>query len=573
MTAAAQSRLLKIIDAAYGVALSPAQYESFAAELDDYITADETSASDAEQLLTHLDKALSVLERLHAIRKREDGPEALVEQEIGAAAMVQPDGEIIATNSAWDRTMNLDAGPVWEISSDTREQEKIKSAMRRLHEVVERRTSFARLEHLSVGVPISLAIRRCLQDDAQHTRSNFLLRSTQQIWSDQISQLVASEFDLTPAEVLLLKRMALGDTFQEISADTRRGIETLRTQSKSIYRKMHVSGREDAVRVALQLHLLLSSGDFVRDTPINGEREGVVRLKSGRRLAWRKQGDLNGRPALFLHGMSQGHGFTDSFLRKLTQEKLCFICIDRPGFGRSDPPKDWRKNVDEWIQIFPEILEALGLGRVPLVTHTTGVLYGCSAAANHPALVSGVYAIAGDIPITDNSMLADYPAQVRIVSRAARFSSQALRFILSTSTAFYRREAGRNRMIERTYSNVPSDRKTLENPDVRDIVHAGLEMIALGGFDGFVGDGLSIFADWSEFVERMQVPLHYILGDQDPICPLKWAQAFSQKYQHVSVTAVEEAGNLLQHSHPDVVINTLIELFSDADASGETLAI
>jgi pimeloyl-ACP methyl ester carboxylesterase len=240
---------------------------------------------------------------------------------------------------------------------------------------------------------------------------------------------------------------------------------------------------------------------------------------------------------------------TDSFVADLARHGYYAICLDRPGYGRSDPPWDWQENVEYWAKIFPDILDSLGLESVPVVTHTSGVLYGCAAAANHPDRVEQVCALAGGIPITETRMLADYPTQVRILSRTSRFSANALRFILSTSTAYYRNEAGRSRLIRRTYGGVTSDAKALESPEVLRKVHEGMEMIATGGFDGFVGDGLRIFGDWSDIVSQMKRPLHYIIGSEDPICPLKWAEDFAQKYPHVDVKSVQGAGQLLHHSH------------------------
>lgn len=542
-------KLLKAIDAIYEIALSPMDYELFTVEWDTYIADLEPQSDQALSLGPHIEKALDILDRLHGPSSNYSYPQALVDMEAGPAAITTMNGKIVAQNASWLKLIETPDESIWSLSSDEADQEKLKSAMHSLHEVSEPRTGFARIYVESTSAFANIAFRRVNERSGEPSKPLYLVRMGHRIWSEEVSQLLTAEFGLTPAECALLKRMAQGDGFADIASETDRAVETLKSQSKSIYRKMLVGSREEAVRVAFQLHFLFQGSSLPHQVTADGQEEGIIRLSDGLVLGWTRRGPANGKPVLFLHGMTLGHGMTDAFVAEMARQNLYLICLERPGYGRSDPPWDWRENVDYWVRIFPEILNSLNLEQVPIVTHTSGVLFGCAAAAAYPERVQQVCALAGGVPISDLSMLADYPAQVRIVSRTSRFSANALRFILSTSTAFYRDEAGRSRLIKKTYGAVPSDAEALKSPEVFKKVQAGMEMIAVGGFDGFVGDGLRIFTDWSQLVETMQCPLHYIIGDQDPICPLKWAESFSQKHIHVDVTSISGAGQLLHHSH------------------------
>ena len=509
-------------------------------------------------MLQHIEKAASILERLYLMNEEDNGPEALVDLEHGAAAVTDSDGKLIAANAIWKTAHTEAAENALDLAHTEEDRNQILTALRGLHSLTEQHTDFVRIVganddyvHLSVS-----RLNNSLQDD---DRARYLFRSGKTIWSDTISDLIVSEFQLTRAEINLLKRMVLGDRFSQIAEDTNKGAETLKTQSKSLYRKMQVTGREDAVRLAFQLHLLLQSGSFLKKAAPDSQSTGVVRRRDGRKIVWTQKGKPNGNPVLFLHGMSLGHGFTEAFERQLTARNCRLICIDRPGYGHSDPPSNWRANLDEWVDVFPDILDQLDLQSVPVLTHTSGVMFGCAAATRYPDRVRQVCALAGGVPITDTNMLGDYPMQVRLLSRASRVSASLLRFVLSSSAAFYRREDGRQKLMKRTYGNVPVDAKALENEEINDLIHQGMTMVNLKGYDGFVGDGLRVFGDWSDQVADMQVPLHYIIGDQDPICPLDWARAFAQKYRHVDVTSVAGAGQLLHHTHSRDVIGILSE--------------
>ena len=551
--------LLSAIEAIYQAALSPAEYESFAHEWDTYVADIQPGSDDADRLLAHVDRAMTILDRLHPAAREVFEPAEMVERETGPAAIIDGAGEIVVRNKSWQMAIGTAGGHVWDLADDPAEADRLRAAVHGLHEIAESRTGYARLSDTDRGQIASVAIRRLTPGEIGGAGPLYLVRTTHAPWSDRVGDVLTSEFGLTAAELQLLKRMAQGDSFADIATETGRAPDTLKSQSKSIYRKMQATGREDVVRIALQLHLLLQGAAPQRQAVEAGPDHGVLRLGDARTLGWTRRGSTDGTPFLFLHGMSLGHGMTGDLVDALKTHDLAAICIDRPGYGRSDPPRDWRCSVEEWVELIPELLDHFEIERARIVTHTSGVLYGCAAAAHHPGRVSGVMALAGGVPITDPGMLGDYPSQVRLLSRTARLSPRALRFVLSTSAAFYRSEAGRNRLIQRTYGQTPSDRTGLDDPEILGLIHDGLGLIETGGHDGFVGDGLHIFGDWSDVVKEMQGPLTYVLGEEDPICPLGWAEAFAQRYPHVSVEAVPRAGQLLHHTHAEAIARQIAD--------------
>ncbi|MCI4643357.1 MAG: alpha/beta hydrolase [Hyphomonadaceae bacterium] len=544
------SKLLSAVEAIYQTALSPNEYEAFVGQWDSYVAKLEPGSEEAGHLLAHIDRASAILDRLHPASRESFEPENLVERETGPAAIVNGAGNILVCNTSWQRAMGAHARHITDLTGDSEEQDQLLSTIHSLHDVASLHTGFTRLTDSNGNGVMGVTIRRLLRGETGMEDARYLVRTSHAIWSDSVGDVLAAEFNLTQAELSLLERIVVGDSFAEISGRTKRSLDTLKTQSKAIYRKMGIGGREDAVRLSLQLHHLLQGAAPRRAIRPQSEDQGQVTLKDGRRIAWVRRGRSGTRPLLFLHGMTLGHGMLEAFTSALGEQGLHMICVDRPGYGLSDPPVDWRCTVEEWAKLFPQLLDGLGLERIPIVTHTSGILYGCAAARAWPERVSGICALAGGVPINDPAMLADYPPMVRLLSRTARLSPRALRFVLSSSAAFYRSESGRNRLIERTYGNSETDRIALTNPGVRAYVHEGFGLIDGGGFDGFVGDGLQVFADWSDLVADLICPLHYVIGDQDPICPLSWARAFAQKHAHVEVTPIQNAGQMLHHTHP-----------------------
>lgn len=554
-------QLLDTINAIYEVALTPDHYEVFAEQWDTYIAQVDPELDDGIDLQVHFEKALTILDRLHTVFLDEPDAETLVESEVGPAAIIDASGGLIASNSGWRDFLPEPVKKLWELCAEPEDSEKLKSVVMSLHEIAEPRTGFLQIE-LPDGSVTGVAVRR-LFSPSETAESRYLVRITRTLWSDDVGTLIASEFKLTEAELALLKRMTVGESFAAVADETGRSSETLKTQSRSIYRKMLASNREDAVRTALQFHLVFAGRAPTKIAPVYGPDQGIVTTPEGLRVGWTQRGASNGTPILFLHGMTVGHSMTKAFLDALVKLNITAICVDRPGYGRSDPFRDWRQSVERWAEMVPSILDAFDLKTVTIVTHTSGVLYGCAAATAHPDRINGVCALAGGVPINDLSMLADYPTQVRIMSRTARMSATALRFFLGSSTVFYRSESGRRRIIERAYGHSPSDMRAIASPEIRQLLIEGMDLIADSGFDGFVGDGLRIFGDWSEYVEKMQVPLHYVIGEEDPVCPLIWAQSFAQKYKHAQVTPIAGAGQLLHHTKSQVVAEFIGEFVRD----------
>lgn len=559
MTHDVSAELLSTIDTLYSVALTPDQYDAIAADLDNYISNLELDSDQAETLRKHIDQALAILDRLHMLPDDPALPADIVEAEHGPAALIDADGMLLSANSHWHDHHPECKKIIWTITNDTDAHEKIRAAMRTLHEISENRTSFVRITDVNDRF-LNLSISRMVRSIDERVQKRFLLRTGEAIWSESIATLMSREFGLTNAEIQLLRRMVIGESFTEISDETGRAVETLKSQSKSIYRKMHATGREDAVRIAYQLHVLLRSGQYLKK-PNTDSKRAIVRANGvTRNIAWNVKGKRGGQPVLFLHGMGLGYGITQEFEAGLIERGVELICLDRPGYGGSDPCQSIYDNVCEWAEMFPDILDALQIDRLPVLTHTSGVLYGCVAATHHPDRVERVCALAGGVPITDTHMLSDYPLQIRLLSRASRFSPQLLRFVFSSYAASYRTEKGRNKIIHRTYGNVPSDAAGLANPAIAELVHQGMSLVIGTGFDGFVGDGLRIFGDWSEYVRDMKVPLHYVIGEEDPICPFKWAESFAQRFAHVSVSGVPKAGQLLHHTKPNEVLGILDDI-------------
>ena len=565
MDAEKRANLLNVIESLYAAALSADHHDAFQDQWSAYL-ADLPARPDglADPVLQHVEKALTIIDRLQFANAGSLDPQSLVDQEPTPTGIIDGSGTLLARNAALKTVLPRQAHSIWDLISDSKDQAELRSALRSVHQIADARTQFLSFQmHAEDGLTLASVRRLPTQGTSEKETARFKFQIGHPVWSPAASDFLTETFSITPAERAVLQGMVKGDSFQKIAEGADRSADTIKAQSKSIYRKLGVSGREAAVRLILQLHLIM--GPKPARTVI-ADSENILELTSGRKIGYWVRGDMQGKPFLFLHGMSLGHNMTAEFVQGLKKLGLKAICVDRPGYRTSDPPRDWRHSVEEWANLFPELMDRLGLDRTSIVTHTTGVMYACAAAAMHPARVSGICALAGGVPITEARMLEEYPSQLRLIARTARFSPTALRFLVTSGTAFFYRKNGAEKTIRRTYSQSPADKAALDHPDIYALVEQGMTLIGQQGrgYDGFVGDGLKVFGDWSDYPAKLQCSLTYVIGDEDPICPLDWARAFAQKHPHITVEAIAGAGQLLHHTHPDITLQHIARLCQKA---------
>lgn len=567
-----ESRRDRILQALYATAIEPGEHERFIDEWNAALDVEYfDGAGEDHWIESHLEKALSIFERLEFEDSRFSSLNEIVTSQISPAAIVDKRGNITAQNDNWVGALGSHRSSIFSITSLHAEQKKLRDAILSLHTIMETRMAYVRFTDTSQQSHTAVMRRLPFQPSGKINGGDIIVRLAGNIWTPTVSSFLAEEFELTPAELDAAIHIADGKTFAQIATSSERSTETLRSQAKAVYAKVGVSNREDLVRVILQLQMLTqsSSGQANRTGRLEA-REFSLELSDGRRLFGDERGAVDGRRFLFLHGLGLGHQFSSQFERLLVQNGLTALCLDRPGYGRSDPPVDWRRGLEEWVDIFPEIQKKLGLESGPLVSQTGGVAFASAAAARHPGLVSGICAFAAGVPITSKAQLKKYPRHFQLISRTAHTSPTALRFIMVTAASYFSTVKGRERMIKRTYANSPSDVKALENTEVHKCVCESMEMISEGGFDGFVGDNMFMWGDWSMHHQNTQCEISYLNGTEDAVCPIEWAQEFAADKPHISVAAVEGAGQLMLHTHPESAIEHLLSCFARYD--GRSLA-
>src|SRR6476646_10087493 len=127
--------------------------------------------------------------------------------------------------------------------------------------------------------------------------------------------------------------------------------------------------------------------------------DGRLILRDGRTLAWREWGVPDGIPVLRLQG-TPGSPLSRHPKPEIWERLgVRVIMADRPGYGASTrmPGRGLASVADDLV----ELLDHLGLDRVPVTGGSGGGPHVLALGARHPERISAATVVVGAAPLTD----------------------------------------------------------------------------------------------------------------------------------------------------------------------------
>jgi pimeloyl-ACP methyl ester carboxylesterase len=131
-----------------------------------------------------------------------------------------------------------------------------------------------------------------------------------------------------------------------------------------------------------------------------------------------------GPAVVLLHGNgSMVEDFVSSGLFGQATQKYRVVAFDRPGFGRSDRPRDRVWTPEAQADLLHEALTAIGVTEAVIFGHSWGTTVAAAMAVRHPSMVSGLVLASGyyfPTPRIDLALLAT-PA-IPVIGDVMRFT-------------------------------------------------------------------------------------------------------------------------------------------------------
>jgi pimeloyl-ACP methyl ester carboxylesterase len=281
--------------------------------------------------------------------------------------------------------------------------------------------------------------------------------------------------------------------------------------------------------------------------------DGRLTLRDGRTVAWHEWGVPGGIPVLRLQG-TPGSRFS-RYPRLEVWERLGVrvIMADRPGFGASTrmPGRGLVSVADDLV----ELLDHLGLDRVPVIGVSGGGPHVLALGARHPARVSAATVVVGAAPLTD----ADIPLLVGLNVEAERRIRDGGWDALYPLLRQFREKvlADPLRGFREALSDAPAeDQAVMSDPAWQQTLRQKLTESLRAGVEGWCDESLAMF-DWDITPEEVGVHVVWYHSRRDASVPLQAAQRVVDRLPSVDLR-LWEGGHLESFHREEEVMRDLL---------------
>lgn len=565
-----------LVDLVYASALDPQRYDELMARwqvhLDavlaqlDPAEADELDLkADGGEIERHFNRAFAILERLGRQGSESRSVDALVESESRPAMLLDAAGRVVAVNARAFSMFGIGAGAsVGALSLEATGLSNIRQALGRLaDEPPGRLLTVTRIMSPRDNSTPIVALTRA--EIAGSSRPVGLLSVADIAWSERIGDMLMQVFGLTPAECEVARGIIGGQSLELLAAARGRSHQTVRTQVKSILRKLELRTQAELIRMVAALMQMDAAPELLSRTgrdPVTA-RATIMRGR-GRVLDVVAIGPERGRPVLFIHGMLDGHGVTATLQDELFARGIRLIAPVRPNFGGSSPDGDAAAAPERFADDVAVVMDHFGIARCPVVGHMAGSAYAFAAAMRLGERVTRIVNVSGGVPIVSVEQFARMTPRQRIVAHTARFTPRLLPLILRAGIALI--DSGGDRaFMNALYRSAPVDYAVASDPEVFALLSGGYRFTVAQGHRAFEIDAHHVVRDWSEYVDGSRQKVTLVHGEHDPVVVMPTVREFVDRLgERARLVEVPGHGQLLLYSAPHAVLDALDEALDDA---------
>lgn len=249
------------------------------------------------------------------------------------------------------------------------------------------------------------------------------------------------------------------------------------------------------------------------------QTEGVTKTRDGRDLAWMQVGDSDGALVLHNHGGPSSRIEARLFSDAAARHGLRFVCVDRPGIGRSTPLKN--RSYKGWAEDLIAIADDLGRPEFGVSGWSEGGPWALAAAAYiDPARLRHVSSIGGG---SYGALGANWAAPH--LSKVDAFGGflalhfePGFRLLYATLgiTAEHFRETYFKQLLQAVNDY---DQRLMGAPGLEDLFCEMSAECFVQGSDGLVRDSEVLYHAWDFDVGAITRPVHMWQGTDDLLVP------------------------------------------------------
>ena len=275
------------------------------------------------------------------------------------------------------------------------------------------------------------------------------------------------------------------------------------------------------------------------------ERDSVIELRDGRKIAVAEWGERDGRPVLLFEG-SPGSRLFCPDLEVTHSTGIRLISPDRPGYGTSDPQPG--RTILDWADDVRQLGDAFGIDRFPVVGWSSGGQFALACAFALGDRVTSVALIAADGPPDEvPGFRASYPPAVSALVDLIRTDPVAARLALLERHRWYAEDPGS--IIRDAPDGDDPDSINRRDPAVRAALDAMFLEGARQGAAGLVDDLIAYHRPWGFSPADIQQPAAVWWGEEDPLTDRVHAEYLAGAIPRARLFIEPEEGHSLPIRH------------------------
>lgn len=266
----------------------------------------------------------------------------------------------------------------------------------------------------------------------------------------------------------------------------------------------------------------------------------------GVKIFYREAGAAEAPVVLLLHGFPSSSFQYRNLIPRLA-EKYRVIAPDLPGFGFTEPPKDYIYTFDAIGKTITSFTNALNLVKFAIYVFDYGAPTGFRLALARPDAVTAIISQNGN---TFEEGLGDFWNIIRPYwAEASQKNRDAIKFLVTfdvTKSQYVGGEANPDLIAPETYY---LDQALLDRP--------GNSEIQLDLFLDYQNN-VAAYPSWHKYLQERQPPVLAIWGKNDPIFIPPGAEAFKKVVKQAEVHLVD-GGHFVLENHVDEVSEKILD--------------
>jgi len=554
-----------IIDELYALVSAPDQYDSFMLSLQEKLDGlparGDSEIARQDAIAGHMQRASALIDIITPWRRDMDVElHGILSMRMQAMLAIGADDRVVDANDAAKVLYNLTPGS--EITDLPLDEEDAATLRRIVQDTVRYRAvrnapnNVLRLRNRDSGRSILVTVDPHISKVTDETFA--ILKTSDVGWPSHLGPILQDLFDLTRAEVEIVRMMVEGDKVQDIARRRCSAVKTVRSQLSAIFAKTDTASQMDCVRMVFGLSLMhdVDEGQLVaariqaaQSTPFfpRDDQRKVLDLPNGRRIDYSVFGAPEGRPVLFYHCQAFGDVWFKDAVEAASSAGLKIIAPLRPGFGHTTLYDGDASEPRAFVPNIRALLDHLDVQAAPLISVSSGLVHGLAAAELMPDRILSITATHPLLPVLTDADLEGTNGYNYLIPHTRLHFPQAVRFLCKAGFAFVT-SAGPGAFGKAVMRASPKDTEWISRPDILPVMEQGRRIHQHQGYVGNFGD-INYRGDWRDLLRNAPVPVRLVIGEDDRNVQWRSAREWSDELPHVSLHIMPNSGYMVHHQH------------------------